>query len=218
MARLPLAEILTPENALIFRITHRDNVGHLLLHGVHCRNSPHVNPNFVEIGNPEIIGKRASRVVPIPPRGTLSDYVPFNFTPCTPMLYNIVSGYQGMPQHQRSEIAIIVSSLDRLDDAGVTYLLADRNATLMQATISEGRALLRDMPWERWRTRDFKRDPNDPSRMERYQAEALVHRHLPISAIRAIITYDATVQALVKQEVSGYSPEIRVSVRADWYT
>ena len=113
----PLGEILTIENAFIFRITHRDNLGHVLQHGVHCRNSPDVDPHYVEIGNPDIIGRRQWRSVPKSPGGTLSDYVPFYFTPCTPMLYNIVSGYQGMRQRQRAEIAIILSSLPRLDNA-----------------------------------------------------------------------------------------------------
>lgn len=145
----PLSEILTTENAYIFRITHRDNLGHPLRHGIHCRNSPDVDPHFVEIGNPDIIGRRHSRSVPVTPGGTLSDYVPFYFTPCTPMLFNIVSGYQGMRQRQRAEIAIIVSSLPRLDEKGVSHVLADRNASLMHATISSDRALVAVMPWER---------------------------------------------------------------------
>lgn len=213
----PLSEILTVENSYIFRITHRDNLGHLLRHGIHCRSSSQVDPRYVEIGNPDIIGRRHSRSVPVPQGGMLSDYVPFYFTPCTPMLYNIVSGYQGMRQRQRAEIAIIVSSLPRLDENEVSYVVADRNASLMHAKISSDRALVTAMPWDQWRARDFRRDPNDPSRMEKYQAEALVHRHLPVAAIMAIITYDRTVQDLVTQEVSNAAVQVSVSVRSDWY-
>jgi len=83
---------LGPEKALIFRITHIDNMPWMLINGLHCRNSPDRDPNFVEIGNRDLIGKRASRVVPIHPGGTLSDYIPFYFTPCSPMLLNIKTG------------------------------------------------------------------------------------------------------------------------------
>ena len=84
------------ENAYIFRITHINNVPWLLANGVHCRNSIDRDPNFHEIGNPDLIDKRAHRVVLVGPGGTLSDYVPFYFTHYSPMLYNIKTGYHGL--------------------------------------------------------------------------------------------------------------------------
>ncbi len=63
---------LNPERALIFRIVHVDNVPWILDHGgLDCRNSPQQNPNYVNIGNPDLIDKRSRHVVPIPPGGTL---------------------------------------------------------------------------------------------------------------------------------------------------
>ena len=49
----------------------------------------------MEIGNPDLIDKRTHRIVPAPPGGTLSDYVPFYFTLYSPMLYNIKTGMEG---------------------------------------------------------------------------------------------------------------------------
>jgi hypothetical protein len=72
---------LSPQKALIFRITHRDNIPWVLENGVHCRNSNRLDPNFVSIGNESLIHDRQQVVVPIAPGGTLSDYVPFYFTP-----------------------------------------------------------------------------------------------------------------------------------------
>ena len=106
---------LTPEKALIFRMTHIANVPWILDHGLHCRSSEIRDPNFCEIGNPDLIDKRARRVLPIAPGGTLSDYVPFYFTPATPMLLNIKTGYNGIRQTPMPEIAIFVSSVRRLD-------------------------------------------------------------------------------------------------------
>ena len=87
---------LNPEKALIWRIVHRDNIPWLMENGVHCRNSDNQDPNYVNIGNTELIDKRAHRVVPIDPGGTLSDYVPFYFTPFSPMMFNIKTGYGGI--------------------------------------------------------------------------------------------------------------------------
>src|SRR5262245_31311594 len=76
-----LEEALTSEKALIFRATHRLNLPWALANGLHSRSSDLQDPNFVAIGNAEIIYRRQSRKVPIAPGGNLADYVPFYFTP-----------------------------------------------------------------------------------------------------------------------------------------
>jgi hypothetical protein len=212
------AELLTAEKALIFRITHRDNVPHLLEHGVHCRNSERVNPNFVEIGHPEIIGRRKARLVDVGPGGTLADYVPFYFTPCTPMLYNIVTGWNGLKQRARAEIVVLLSSLSILEERGIAYVLADRNAALVSSVLAPGRELLPGLAWISWQNRDFRNDPENPGKIERYQAEALVHRHLPSAGLRAIITHDKPTQIAVEQHVSDSGTGLSVRVMPSWYT
>jgi ssDNA thymidine ADP-ribosyltransferase, DarT len=66
--------------------------------GVHCRNSTTKDPKFVQIGNADLIIKRHSKVASGPYGGTLSDYVPFYFTPLSPMFYNIKTGWNGITQ------------------------------------------------------------------------------------------------------------------------
>ncbi|WP_371329131.1 DarT ssDNA thymidine ADP-ribosyltransferase family protein [Collimonas sp. OK607] len=44
-------------------------------------------------------------------------------------------------------------------------------------------AQLREIDWPLLQRRDFKRDADDPRKMERYQAEALLYRHLPIQGV-----------------------------------
>jgi|SRR5215218_1829987 len=88
-----LQETLIPEKALIFRATHRSNLPWVLANGLHSRSSVRQDPNFVAIGNTEVIARRQKREVPIPPGGDLADYIPFYFTPYSPMLLNIKTGY-----------------------------------------------------------------------------------------------------------------------------
>lgn len=61
---------LNPEKALIWRIVHRDNLPWILDNGLHCGNSAVKAPNWVNIGNPELIDKRANH-----PQGSRS-YAP----------------------------------------------------------------------------------------------------------------------------------------------
>jgi hypothetical protein len=89
---------LSSNKALIFRIIHRDNLPWILDHGLHARSGKILDPNYRNVGNPDLIDKRSRRVVPVGPGGTLSDYVPFYFTPFSIMMYNIKTGYGGIPQ------------------------------------------------------------------------------------------------------------------------
>lgn len=84
---------LNPEKALIWRIIHRDNMPWILDNGLHCGNCKIRSQRWVSIGNPELINKRASHPVPLPPGGVLNDYVPFYFTPFSVMLNNILTGW-----------------------------------------------------------------------------------------------------------------------------
>jgi hypothetical protein len=125
---------LGPDKALIFRITHIDNVPWILDHGLHCRNSPTFDPNHRNIGNPELIERRHHRTVPIPPGGVLSDYVPFYFTPSSIMLFNIKTGWGGVQQVPQREIVICVSSLRTLAERGIPFVFTDRHAYLEAAS------------------------------------------------------------------------------------
>ena len=207
---------LTQEKALIFRITHRDNVPWIVANGLHCRNAAVPDPQFVTIGNPSLIDTRHHRQVPCEPFGTLSDYVPFYFTPFSPMLLNIKTGFNGVRQRQRDEIVVLVSSLPRLHAKGIRFLFTDRHANLAAAQFSADMTLLDRIDWAILRRRDFKRDPEDPGKFERYQAEALIYEHLPVDAIIGIVCANDSVTAAVKEAVSSCGHPLNVVTRSGW--
>jgi hypothetical protein len=119
---------LTPERGLLFRITHIRNLSWLLQNGLHCAKGANSDPDFVSISNSELIAKRTHHPVPISPGGTLADYVPFYFTPKSPMLLNIKTGYGGIARRPNEEIVVLVSSCDAVLNSGVAML--SRTATL----------------------------------------------------------------------------------------
>lgn len=208
---------LTPERALIFRITHLDNLPWILANGLHCRNSGRFDPNFRNIGNQELIGKRSQRIVPEAPGGTLSDYIPFYFTPHSPMLLNIKTGYGGVPKTPMCDIVVLVTSLHRLQQDNARFLITDRHAYLELARFSDNLADLSWINWHGLRNRDFHRDPNDPLKFERYQAEALVYQSLPISSVLAIGCYDEVEANRVATTVSEQQCNLKVLSRPSWY-
>ena len=112
----------------------------------------------------------------MPSGGTLSDYVPFYFTPYTPMLYNLKTG-RGVPQQSMADILILVSSLHKLKRMGIKFVFSDRHAYLKTALFSNDLAELDRIIWTTLQQRDFRKE--DADKFEKYQAEALVHKNVP---------------------------------------
>jgi len=207
---------LTPEKALLFRITHIENVPWILENGLHCYNSSCRDPNFRQIGNPEIIDKRAGRRVPIAPGGTLSDYIPFYFTPYSPMLLNIKTGYY-VATTPMPDIAILVTSLRKVEADGLAFVFTDRHAYLEAAQFSSDLLQLDRIPWSGLQQRDFKRNPDDPAKFERYQAEALIHKGLPVSTLLGLVCHGPAQTSMIEAQVVRCSLQTRVLAKPEWY-
>lgn len=208
---------LTAEKAFIFRITHRDNIPWIVQHGLHCRNSGVVDPNFVAIGNPGLIDKRRTQIVPCPPGGPLSDYVPFYFTPHSIMALQIKTGHNGIRRRENDEIAIIVSSLYKLRDDGVPFLFTDRHASLRAAAYHSDLSALDTLDWDIWRRRDFAGDPEYLDKKDHYQAEALVHKRLPIKSILGLVCHSEDVTSAMRQRLGEAAESIKIATKPSWY-
>jgi len=208
---------LNPEKALIWRILHRENLPWVLQNGVHCGNSLVRSPQWVSIGNAELIDKRAVRPVPVLPGGVLGDYVPFYFTPFSVMLRNIHTGWNGIKQVSNADILILVSSLHRVSELGLSFLFTDSHAYSGLASFYDDLAQLERIDWALLQRRDFKRDPEDPGKLERYQAEALVHQQVPLAALLGIVCYTDAVRAQIEGKIEGLGIALPVHTRPNWY-
>jgi hypothetical protein len=209
--------VLSPEKALVFRITHMSNVSWILANGLHSRTSPIRDPRYVEIGNPDLIEKRNRRPVPVPPGGTLSDYVPFYFTPYVPMLSNIKAGWNGITRRPISEIVVVVSSLPALAAAGIPFVFTDQHASLLTATFFTSLVDLPRLDWQLWQARDFQRDPRDLDKLARYQAEALVYRHLPVTALHGLVCYGDDEERKLGEMLRETAVPVKVVQRPGWF-
>ena len=99
------------------------------------------------------------------------------------MLRNIQTGWGGVQRRANAEILILVSSLRHVADLGLPFLFTDSHAFYRWANYHDDLAKLDRIDWSILQARDFKRDPDDPAKFERYQAEALVYRHCPVSGL-----------------------------------
>ena len=211
------AKLLNPERALIFRIIHRANLPWVLQHGLHCGNSATRSAQWVSIGNQELIGKRAHWPVAAEPGGVLNDYVPFYFTPFSVMMLNIVTGYNGIKRHPKQDILILVGSLRRVADLGLKWLFTDTHANNSLVTYHDDLAHLDQIDWPILQARDFRRDPDDPRKFDRYQAEVLVHGHCPLQGLSGIVSYNDNARIDAEASVAAAGLSIPVTARPGWY-
>ncbi|SFC49615.1 protein of unknown function [Kushneria avicenniae] len=208
---------LNPGKALIWRITHRQNVPWILANGLHAGTSNVRSSRWMTIGNEDLIDRRAHRKVPLPPNGVLNDYIPFYFTPFSPMMYNIHTGRGGVRQLRNEDIVILVSSLHKVAELNLPFVFTDRHAYPVTANYFNGLEDLHAIDWPLLQQRNFQRDPDDPEKIERYQAEALIHEHVPIEALLGAICYTPEVKLELQQQTDELSVALDIYCKPSWY-
>lgn len=214
-----LQRILSPERALTFRITHMNNLEWLLRNGLQCENSDVKNPTHITIGLPDLIERRRTSNIPIPPGGSFADYVPFYFTPRSPMLLKILTG-RGVRQRDKTEIVFLVTSLRKPGILDRGFVFTDRHAT---AAYHDGEGFynalseLGNIDWDLLKSGHFNPTDADPGRSDRYQAEAMFHGHLSQADLLGIACYNPESEAAVRETLGRLNINLRIEVRPEWY-
>ena len=208
---------LGPDAGYVFRITHIRNLPWILRHGLHCPTSTTIDSGFVPIGIPDLIRKRATWPVPIAPYGHLNDYVPFYFTPWSIMMYNITTGYNGVIKRPNPEIVILVSTIFRLLEHKVPVVFTNGHARLAETDFFSSIADLGKIDWNLLRSKDFKKNPEDPGKLGRYQAEALAFQHVPVEALLGVVCYDQQNATHLIADVNRLGLSLSVKIVREWY-
>jgi len=195
----------------VYRIIHFDNLAYILQNGMFVRGHKQFDPDYVNIGDPSIISTRDIYPVKIPGYGHLGDYVPFYFGRCSMMLYNILTGYRVPKQHPK-DIVYLCCTVDSLTAECGQYFFTDGQANTRFTDHFSDLADLAKVDWETVNGKDFKKSGADPDKPRRYQAEFLVHNHVPISCVKAIVVYNEARKQEVEQLVVREGLNIKVLV------
>jgi hypothetical protein len=133
------------------------------------------------------------------------------------MMYNIHTGRGGVKQYLNSDLLILVSSLLLVEENGLEFLFTDRHAYCELANYFDNLNFLSKIDWLSLQRRDFMRDPEDPEKFDRYQAEALVYKHLPINSLKGIVCYTDELKLQIQQEVNLRNLSLTVIAKPEWY-
>jgi len=132
------------------------------------------------------------------------------------MMKNIHSS-RGVQQRKNEEILILVSNLHHLHSLGLPFVFTNAHAFPDWTNYYDDIAQLSEIDWQLLQRRDFKRDPEDPKKMERYQAEALIFEHLPIQGILGIVCYTEALKQSIESQVKARALTLPVYARTKWY-
>ena len=172
-----------------FRMTHIDNMHHIIKHGLVKKDSPLRDEHFVSIGDRKIIGLRSDMEI----KGyRLGEYMPFYFGPRSPMLYVIQHGYNGVTRVEPENIVYCVIKIDDLIQNDIDCIFTDGHALPRLTSFYKKEDLSRindivryedvySTQWDSEEDRDLKR---------RKEAELLVNCDLPVTFICGYVVYN----------------------------
>jgi hypothetical protein len=122
----------------IYRMTHIENIPHILQHGITHKNSSNANPDYVTIGDTSLISTRATKNVTITNGNrsqncssiVLGDFIPFYFGVRMPMLYVMQHGGNCVEKPTPpKDIVYLVCKVTDIMQSGITYYFSDGHAT-----------------------------------------------------------------------------------------
>jgi hypothetical protein len=196
----------------LYRMTHIDNIPHILKHGITHSESVHKNKDYLPIGDGSLINRRNS--VEIFNGKTLGDYIPFYFGSRMPMLYVIQKGFNGVSTISPEKIVYCMSSVQKIIDLDLDFIFTDGHAVNALSSFY----LHKDAPnidtlldfaaikaqW--WN--------DDLDLKRRKEAEFLIGNDIPSEAIIGYVVYNdnAQTQLLNSGILSG-----KIAVRPNFY-
>lgn len=203
------------DKILLFRMTHVENIPHILQHGITNISSPNRNPNYVPIGDKSLINKR--NTFKMPNGRTLGEYIPFYFGIKTPMLYVIQNGFNRLTPVPPSKIVYCVLSVQTIEACGLWYVFTDGHALDSFTNfydekdipnfhkLVDGKAI-KSTYWKNETDLDLKR---------RKEAEFLVLGDVPPEAILGFVVFNNEAKQQVEQSPLLKSKQI--VIRKDYY-
>lgn len=197
----------------LYRMTHIDNIPHILNHGLTHSSSVNSNPNYKSIGDSSIIEERNGKQVLERP---LSAGIPFYFGFRMPMLYVIQHGHNSVQKVPASEIVYCVSTVAKIVACGADFVFTDGHCLTRITRYFEKKDIenveqIVDFEavgakyWKNSEDHDLKR---------RKEAELIVFNDLALLIISGYIVYDQSAHDRLIEY--GVSPD-KIAVRPKFY-
>jgi hypothetical protein len=199
----------------LYRITHLQNIPHILQRGITHINSPNRNQEYVPIGDSSLINSRTA--FPIPNGRRLGDYIPFYFGTRMPMLYVIQNGFNGVQVIAPKDIVYCVTTVHHVQQTGLQYVFTDGHAVdgLSSFYFPDDIQNIENIIDKKAISSKYWKDEKDLDLKRRKEAEFLILGDLPANAIEGFAVYTAATAAIIEQ-MPGFKNK-KLSVRPQFY-
>jgi ssDNA thymidine ADP-ribosyltransferase DarT-like protein len=199
----------------IYHITHINNLGRIVAQGgLYCDREAQ-KLKVVSIGHQHIKDRRLNRAVPLPPDGTVGDYVPFYFGPRSPMLFAINKGVvKGYAEGQRP-IIYLRSTAEAVRDTGLQWVFTEGHAEIAYTDFFNRLEDLNQIDWNVINGRYWYDTDEFPDRKRKRQAEFLVKDFFPWNLVMQIGVYDQGIGNGVAEILQGQGPAVQI--QRGWY-
>jgi hypothetical protein len=198
----------------LYRMTHIENVPHILRYGITHSTSPNANRAFVSIGDGSLIRTRSSFQLDCGRR--LGDYIPFYFGVRMPMLYVIQKGYNFVTPTPAIDIVYCVTSVGKIMAQKLDFVFTDGHAVdsfTTQYGVADIRSIDTLLDMEAIDAKYWK-DENDLDLKRRKEAEFLVMGDIGSDAI---INYSViNHHAKARLEAHGVNKD-KIQVQPQYY-
>ena len=198
----------------LFRMTHIENIPHILQYGITHQSSLNANPNFVPIGDNSIISTRNDFTLNNGKK--LGDYIPFYFGKRTPMLYVIQNGYNLVTLTPAESIVYCITSVQKIIEQQSDFVFTNGHAIeKITSQYSPADIINIDniIDWNAVKA-TYWREENDLDLKRRKEAEFLVLGDIATEAILCFVVYNQNAQ----NRMIGFGADAsKVLIKPDYY-
>ena len=174
----------------LYRMTHIENIPHILESGITHIDSVNANPDYTAIGDGSLISRRNDIILHNGKR--LGDYIPFYFGSRMPMLFVIQNGFNNVAPTLPENIVYCVSTVAQIIAHQLNYIFTEGHAVESITVVYESEQIenieqLVDFNAVRVK---YWRNDNDLDLKRRMEAEFLVGNDIPVQAIVGFVVYN----------------------------
>ncbi len=198
----------------LFRMTHVENIPHILQFGITHSTSCNSNPNFKSIGDSSLISNRSNYT--LSNGKLLGEYIPFYFAFRTPMLYVVQKGFNMVTSIQAENIVYCVSTIEKILELNLDFVFTDGHAVDCFSSLytnSDINNIETIVDWNAIKAKYWK-DDNDLDLKRRKEAEFLVLGDISINTIVGYVVYNEN----ARNKLMNYGIDSdKIHVNSDYY-
>lgn len=198
----------------LFRMTHIENIPHVLKFGITHASSINANPNFVPIGDSSIISTRNDFLLRNGKK--LGEYIPFYFGVRTPMLFVVQNGYNMVAPTPAENIVYCVTSVKKIIELQLDFVFTNGHAVngfTSQYSLADIPNIDEIIDWKAVKEKFWTND-TDLDLKRRKEAEFLVLGDIDPSGILGFVVYNKNAQTRM---VDFGVNKLNVPIKPDYY-